>query len=545
MEVLLSLYVLALLFSAADSRKDSRGLSCVNDFVNNVSCAWDGSTVASGLDCWIVGMKSTWIRNKNRATITRNCKLKQRRNSPSGCSFVFENEEFNPFKDMPFIRVECNGTTVENITNYSPYHHIKRHPPGAPSVSCTANETRISWRPGGSPSQHLKSFTFQIQIKQRKQSWNESSTLYTQERELSVAAWKVKGPCQVRVRVKPILRQASSHWSDWSPTTSWLGATDMGAKTQDGEGVLDTSALVTLVGMFGLGFFIVALVLYRRVLKGRPVPNPSRYFHTLHSIHGGNVKEWLNPPSTPESFFTAQPCDSISPVEMCEGWDVVPTTSPSSSSTSALLHFRNDPPVGSDTIVSVVDNPSSSSSFFSNKGYFISSSSGSVAPTSLSPACFAYQENFHHLRNTLNLRLFLHPSPDGCSIYESLKREPQSPDSGLGTAKEDEDAIADERFANVEEVEVSDEEPSPAPLILRLHLPPSSARPTPNAPTLTTVPSESQEVEAAAAAAGGHYAAWPVAGAMCRSSSVPMEPCKTSYLTLKELQTATFSNKSI
>nr|XP_040047569.1 interleukin-2 receptor subunit beta [Gasterosteus aculeatus aculeatus] len=541
-QVLVTLSVLAVLFSksAADSQ-DSHGLSCVNDFVNNVSCTWDGS----GLDCWIVGMKITWAK---RATIIRSCKLKQHRNSPSGCSFVFENEEFNPFmKEMPYIRVECNGTMVENITNYSPFNHVKMHPPSVPNVSCTPNRTLISWSPGGPPSDYFKSFNFQVQIKQKNKSWNESNTLFTQEQELIVASWKVKGPCQVRVRVKPVFLRTSSHWSDWSPTTSWLGATDTGTTTQDEEGVLDTSSIVMRVGMVCLSVFIATLVLYkgcasRGLLKGRPVPNPSKYFHTLHSVHGGNVKEWLNPPSAAESFFTAQPCDSISPVEICEGWDVVATTSPSSSSSSALLHSRHDPrTAGSDTS-GVVDDSSSSSSFFSNVGYFISSSSGSLAPTGLGPAHPACRDDF---RNTLNLRLSLHPALDGCPTYESLTREPHSPDSGLGIAKEDEDGDEDERFADVEEEGASDDEPSPARLIL--HLPSQTcpcAPPAPNAPTLTTIANKSQQAEVSVAAAHGHYAAWPVPGAMCRSSSMPVEPCKTGYLTLKELQT-TFSNKSI
>uniref|UniRef100_G3NZ30 Interleukin 2 receptor, beta n=1 Tax=Gasterosteus aculeatus TaxID=69293 RepID=G3NZ30_GASAC len=484
------------------------GLSCVNDFVNNVSCTWDGS----GLDCWIVGMKITWAK---RATIIRSCKLKQHRNSPSGCSFVFENEEFNPFmKEMPYIRVECNGTMVENITNYSPFNHVKMHPPSVPNVSCTPNRTLISWSPGGPPSDYFKSFNFQVQIKQKNKSWNESNTLFTQEQELIVASWKVKGPCQVRVRVKPVFLRTSSHWSDWSPTTSWLGATDTGTTTQD-EGLCEQMlACVSVFVCTCAMSFLMARFCHSRLLKGRPVPNPSKYFHTLHSVHGGNVKEWLNPPSAAESFFTAQPCDSISPVEICEGWDVVATTSPSSSSSSALLHSRHDPrTAGSDTS-GVVDDSSSSSSFFSNVGYFISSSSGSLAPTGLGPAHPACRDDF---RNTLNLRLSLHPALDGCPTYESLTREPHSPDSGLGIAKEDEDG---------------DEDTCPC------------APPAPNAPTLTTIANKSQQAEVSVAAAHGHYAAWPVPGAMCRSSSMPVEPCKTGYLTLKELQT-TFSNKSI
>lgn len=62
----------------------------------------------------------------------------------------------------------------------------------------------------------------------------EVSTLYTQEQQLRIPAWKLKGPCQVRVRVKPSDRH-NSHWSDWSPTTSWTGATDV-ARTPTDQG---------------------------------------------------------------------------------------------------------------------------------------------------------------------------------------------------------------------------------------------------------------------------------------------------------------------
>ncbi|XP_034396097.1 interleukin-2 receptor subunit beta [Cyclopterus lumpus] len=550
MEIRVSLFVLVVLCSvlAEHSHKDLRGLSCVNDFVNNVSCSWEHSAVAPGADCRIFCMKKTWVLTDSKMlqkTITRSCKLKQHRNSTSGCSFVFENEEFNPYQDTLYIRVECNGTMVENLTNYSAYHHIKMHPPGVPNVSSTANETRISWSRGNPSSDYLTSLHFQVQIKQKNKWWNRSSTLSTPEQELSVPAGQLQGLCQVRVRVKPGVQ--GSHWSNWGPITSFLGATDVATPSR-GQELLGQTSLVMRGVMFSLGVVIVTLVLYRscairRFLKGNPVPNPSKYFHTLHSVHGGNLKKWLNPPSASEPFFTPQQCDSISPVDICESCDVVPSTSPSSGSTTALLHSGSHPSAGSDTS-GVVDNSSSSSSSsscFSNMGYFMSSSSGSSARTDPNSAYFTYREDF----NSLNLRLSLRPSLDTFLTYESLKREPQSPDSGFGIGREDED----KSVAIVEEDEVSDDDPGPPLLILSLHrpsqmCPTSSAPPPPNTPTLTLISSDSQRVEVPVAAAGGSYAVRPLAGAMYRSSSMPVEPCKTGYLTLKELQ-ATFSNKSI
>ncbi|KAK5885302.1 hypothetical protein CesoFtcFv8_019026 [Champsocephalus esox] len=160
-------------------------------------------------------------------------------------------------------------------------------------------------------------------------------------------------------------------------------------------------------------------------------------------------------------------------------------------------------------------------------GYFISSTSGnSSVRTDRNPAYFTYREDVHN-----HLLLNLCSEPDTFPNYESLKKEPQSPDSGFGFGKEDEEFVEDE--------EVFDDHP---PLLtLPLHLPLWMCSPfaatTPPSPTLISPESQPEDVPAA----GG---SWPSAGSMSRSSSMPVEPSRTGYMTLKELQT-TFSNKSI
>ncbi|XP_044188523.1 interleukin-2 receptor subunit beta [Thunnus albacares] len=544
MKILWSLYVPVVLFSlhAAHSHKDSQGLSCVNDFVDNVSCTWNGSLTGPGVDCWIFGWQKTWIFVENEiqtTAIMQNCKLKQYKDSLPGCSFVFE-KKFSCADVLPNITMKCNGTLVGKLTNYEPCYHIKMHPPSAPNVNRTDDEILISWNQGSPPSNFLKIFNFEVQIKQNHQTWQEARIFPTEDQKCRIPASQLKEifplweTLQIRVRVQPTDRPNSS-WSNWSPTTEC-------------QGQVSESWLMQFV-MVSLALVIVVMVLLywrcvsRGLLASKPVPNPSKYFHTLHSVHGGNLKKWLNPLSVSESFFTAQPCDHISPVEVCESWDVVRSTSPSSSSTTALLYFRSYPSAGSDTS-GVVDNSSSSiSSGFSNMGYFMSSSSSSSARTHPSPAYFTYKEDFCNLQNSHNLHLSLCPSLTTC---ESLKMEPQSPDSGFGI-EEDEEDKEDKR--DVVGEEVSDDHQSTPILILPLHLPsrmcPSSIPPPPlHPPSLTQISSDSQQVDATVADASGSYAAWPVAGSMYRSSSMPVEPCKTGYLTLKELQT-TFSNKSI
>ncbi|CAK6977694.1 interleukin-2 receptor subunit beta [Scomber scombrus] len=548
MEMLWSLYMLVVLFSvhAAHSHKDSQGLSCVNDLVNNVTCTWDGSLKDPGVDCWISGLKQTTIvtdDGRKTVTIIRSCKLKQYKDSPPGCSFVFEKNKFNTFESMPNISMECNGTLLDYLTKYKPVEHIQMQPPGAPNVNCTGNEISISWSLDSLTSQFLKSFDFQVQIKRNHQTWE---TFSTPEQELQLQM-QMKGVCLVRVRVMPFDRQ-HSHWSKWSPTTECQG-TEREEPFPGHHSVSESWSGLRQFLIPSLVFIIIVLaVLYwicvSKILAREPVPNPSKYFHTLHSVHGGNLKTWLNPLSAPESFFTAQPCDEISAVKVGESWDVAPSTSPSSS---ALLHFRSYPSAGSDTS-GVVDNSSSSvSSGFSNMGYFMSSSSSSSARTDPSSDYFTYKEDLRNSQNSHNLRLSLCPLLTTSQTYESLKREPHSPDSGFGIGEEEEEDKDDN--SDVTGEEVSDDHQSAPFLILPLHLPswmcPATIPPPPlHPPSLTQISSESQQVDVTVAAANGSYAAWPVAGAMYRSSSMPVEPCKTGYLTLKELQT-TFSNKSI
>uniref|UniRef100_A0A3Q1EMV9 Fibronectin type-III domain-containing protein n=1 Tax=Acanthochromis polyacanthus TaxID=80966 RepID=A0A3Q1EMV9_9TELE len=435
-------------------------LLCTNDFVNNVRCTWNRSSVGPDVDCWIFGEKKG-IKPKSKI-------------------------------QPEIIIVKCNDTLVENLENYTPHNHIKMHPPGVLNISSNGSDTLISWRPGCPVSRFFTSFDFQVQIKQNNQSWREARTLSTQEQELRIPAWQLIGHWQVRARVKPTKRN-NSHWSNWSPTTSWVGAT----------GRVDTSDN-----------------------QGSPA---------------FLVSKWLNPLSVSEPFFTAEPCDHISSVEVCEDWDV-PSASPSSGFISSLVYFQSYPAPNTDTI-GVIDNSSSSSSF-SNMGYFMSSSSSLLARADpMSP----YQDNYHNPNNSNNLKpkSSLCPSHTTCPAYESLKSEPQSPDSGFGIRKGDEKE--DEKDMGIDGEQVLDDCNSHF-LILPLHLPSQTCSPSLSPvcfhpASVAQIFSDSQQVDACVMTAG-ITSGQLMTGAICRSASMPMEPSKSGYLTLKELQT-TFSNKSI
>ncbi|PWA33238.1 hypothetical protein CCH79_00013678 [Gambusia affinis] len=506
-ETLVALWM-SLVLIPAHSHKASPGLVCTNDFVNNVSCSWTGAGLGSAEDCSISGQKIFWIHREQHLH-SQSCKLKQHRNSSLGCSFVFGNTEFSGYDVMPSIFLKCNGTLVEKITDYKPDEHIKMPPPGAPQVNITANFTLISWSLGNPVSKYFTSgFDFQLQIKQRQQQWRDSRNVSTRQRELRSEVGKLKGLLEVRVRVNPVGRPGS-HWSDWSLTTSWE---DLKDEKSHSHSTSDQNTVRWILSALGLFLVTVIIVLAhsktRGLLKGKPLPNPSEYFQSLHTVHQGNLKEWLNPFSGSQSFFVTPSCDRISHVVVCEDWN---DGASSPSPTNGLIYN------------------SSSRSSFSNVGYFMSSSSGGgSARTYSNPACFAYQDSFQDPRHIHGLHFPLCDSLASYPEYESLKREPESPDSGFGIMKEDE-MKETQRAISKEGGEVLNDQSSPL-LFLHLHLP-SRPPSSPSAhPSTLTQPSESQQMDIDET----DTAAQPAAGTMCRSSSMPVEPFRTGYLTLKE-----------
>ncbi|XP_015234061.1 PREDICTED: interleukin-2 receptor subunit beta-like [Cyprinodon variegatus] len=518
--------------------KDPTELHCVNDFVNNVSCTWTGSWVDSAEDCLISAEKEYTNENWELIIITRTCKLEKRKKSSLGCSVVFENTRFVGTEVMPSIRLMCNRTLVKEIKKYEPAAHIKMHPPRAPQVNKTSNFTLISWSLGEPVSRYSFGFSYQLQIKQKEQQWENSAKLYTDKKEMKVRDGELQGHLEVRVRVKPLKRN-NSHWSEWSGITSWQEIAEKKDSTPEQIPVRWILLPLSLC-------LIIVLVLAQfkscktlGLFKGKQISNPSEYFH---SVHQGNLKEWLNPLSGTQSFFEPPPCDQFSHVEVCEDWnETAPSPSPTSSSRTAFFHFQRSQTSSLETS----DMPYNSSSFstFSNKGYFLSSSSGDSAGANPNLTYFTYQDNFQNLPCIPNFSPCdpLTPYPE----YESLNRQPESPDSGFGFMKEDE--MKETGVICKEGKEVLSDGKLPSPLLLiPLQLPSRPPFSPPATPATLIQPPESPQMDVAEIDTGTStsLAAQPVSGAMSRSSSMPVEPYETGYMTLKELQ-MTFSNKSI
>uniref|UniRef100_A0A674P286 Fibronectin type-III domain-containing protein n=1 Tax=Takifugu rubripes TaxID=31033 RepID=A0A674P286_TAKRU len=393
---------------------------------------------------------------------------------------------------------------LSTVLRLAPYtldkHHVsvcavKMNPPTAPVVNTTANDSSISWGPSA-PWSRFESGEFHVQIKQTNQQWEVSA-----RNSLRVPSSKMTGLCDVRVRVRPN-ESPNKYWSNWSPTTSWFEEVIMCSCSSNilvGPHMLYVYERPhkhsTIVCVFVVCLIICSFSIYKK----KPVPNPSKYFCTLQSLYEGNLKAWLNPA---EAFFITQPIEGISAIEVCDA-AVASVSPPSSVFPSA--------PMQSDASGS---SPSLSSFF--NIGYFPSSSFSGSAPTVRSPASSAYPDEGDS--GDAGVSGSLCSSFGNTRSYESLKRESQSPDSGFSFRKEDESKETDS--------EVSGDQICPL-LGLLPQRPPK--------PPLLSPPHLSSGDPPVDSAEGG---------SVCRSSSMNEQPCRTGYLTLKELH-MTFSNKSI
>ncbi|XP_037111834.1 interleukin-2 receptor subunit beta isoform X2 [Syngnathus acus] len=526
MEALRPYLVLAAVFSLhALDCKNVQGLTCVNDFINNVTCTLNSPSVD---DCIIHGYKKIRFRKDGMTQariISRSCEVKQHRNALPGCNFVFENRNFTFFERMPNISMKCNGTLVEHLQNYEPENHIKMHPPGLPNVSLTDKEIVIDWRPGSPRSVLLEAFDYQVQIQKSDPMTKDVKIIPTTKAQFRIAAEMLKDKHQVRVKVKPAQKE-QSQWSEWSPSASLVGPRSENTEWNLSQMLIIVAVLTILVVMI-----VMTLVFYKcsiglRVAKVKPVPNPSKYFRTLD---GSKLKEWLNP-NCAESLHTAQSVDRISPVEVCES---------QLGSNSAPQPPSNTQASGCSDDNRLVENSSSSSSCFSNLGYFVSESSSSSVQTEPNPVYFAYKDDLHILHKAHNpkLHLFLPPSLSKSPSCDSLKRGTQSPDSGFCMERDVLDVEEDQQNLNGEQVSGHR---SSSHLSLPLHLPVKRSSPS----TPSQISSDSAQMHTPVLAANVSATGWPVACATYRPSSMPMESSKAGYFILQEIQT-TSSNASI
>ncbi|KAG1936522.1 interleukin-9 receptor [Pimephales promelas] len=438
---------------------------------------------------------------------------------------------------MP-LSVTCNGSVRFNL-HFQPGRHIKTQPPDKPTVS----RDNITWSKGSNFPQNIKQYEFQLQFKalnigwEKAKLWNISHESYVllNHRFLTVGE-----EYQARVRVKPVEPINSNHfkgeWSDWSPTVTWrseIGEPLVKPKDEVSSQVLDDMRVILIIG-FHVLFVLsgLSLVIYKtkksnRLLKPnhQHVPDPSRYFQPLHTVHGGNFRNWLGCQNSDGPFLTPQSCDDILPVEISDVWDLSLLDPNAQMSTAALVHSNQ-----MDSGLENSGTSHASSSVFSNMGYFYSKSlSGSLYLESC-PVYFTY----HPEEGTSS------PLSSAGSSYDCLQtpsyqmEQPMSPDSGLDMPEEqncEEDQDQEDQDAEVEGHAL-------VSFIMSLQGSHGAVHPAESFAPVPIITPWSEPVRAPSCSSTVERAE----GAVVRPSSL-IEPCGSGYLTLKEMQK--YSNKSI
>ncbi|XP_018598509.2 interleukin-2 receptor subunit beta-like [Scleropages formosus] len=535
---LLSSNVLLLLLQSQLSTC-TQSLTCVNDYINNITCVWNSSKTQPGVPCTLSGTK---------AEKTRTCALKPLHGANGilqRCHLVFEQNSFIALDKIP-LSVKCGNSTVAVWKDYMPSNNIKMHPPN----KIVVNLANVSWSPGTPLSQRIFSYHFQFQFKLQTQQWEDVQQINVQNKQqwlkLNEDNLDKGATYEARVRVKPDVHLVGE-WSDWSPVATWRSEVGEPLRAKEAKreplgDSLDSVALtvVTVTGVVCLALLVLVCTIFRDKwvdkVKFQHIPDPSKYFDNLTSMHGGNFQAWLKSTYAPHSFDIRQFSEDISSVEVSAVKDTAPLTCLDYSSLAE--HWD-----------------SSGQSFYSNMGYFYSRYPGSyeIEPCSL---YFSYQPGEGLSGREKDTQSTVNPGPlQSSSSYERLEQlreaggQPQASDSGFGTLKDVQEETGEEAEAKEEEEgrlkDSADRSPSapalsyPTPFQMPPFLPhyPQALNNFPQ--FLLPLPRFGLNIESCAPAPLEQPGVPPG-----RSASVKLEPSSGGYMSLQDMP-GNGGNKSI
>ncbi|KAK7174389.1 hypothetical protein R3I93_001564 [Phoxinus phoxinus] len=519
-------FIFIILYGTGQSNNIQTDLSCVSDYLTKISCVWRSSTNYSDQPCELIGIKD----NKRCELVPLSSQL----HSTRSCFITYEKKLFF-FINKFWLSVTCNGS-VRTTLHFHPGRHIKTQPPDKPTVSWD----NITWSKGSNFPQDIKEYEFQLQFKATNTSWE-----MARHRNISHESYvlldhhllTVGEEYQARVRVKPVepinRGYFRGEWSHWSPAVSWRSeiGKPLVKPGDESSPVPDYMRVVLIIGfhvllvLSGLSLVIYKIKKSNRLLKPnhQHVPDPSRYFQPLHTVHGGNFRNWLGCQNSNGPFLTPQSCDDISPVEISDIWDL---SLLSAEMSTAALDRSNQMDSGLENS----GTSHASSSGFSNIGYFYSKSlSGSLHLESC-PVYFTYRTE----EGTSSTLLSPGSSYDCLQTPSYQMEQPMSPDSGFGipgeqNCEEDQDD-ADQDAAAEGHALVS--------FIMSLQGSLGAVRPAESFAPVSIITPWSEPVRAPSCSSPSERAE----GAVVRPSSM-VEPSGSGYLTLKEMQK--YSNKSI
>ncbi|KAG7491460.1 hypothetical protein MATL_G00003980 [Megalops atlanticus] len=515
METVWLFHLFLLLIIQPQPGNTHKNLTCLNDYIRTTTCIWDSTETAPNIVCSLHG--TVGKRNKSKA----HCKLKpldSQNPTLRRCQLVFT-RDFGKTDKIP-IDVTCGNSTepVVQIERYQPHLNIKMNPPGIPTIS----NDNVSWTRGSPFSETLEFYQFQLQYTQADQHIEDGERIELLNKEMwCVLSEKLQKGARykARVRVRPS-EDYRGEWSHWSPVASWTS--EAGRLPGPSERWLEVMIGCTALALLLLSIIIIVPRHTSWIYKVscQSVPDPAKYFDTLHLVHNGNFQKWLGPMFPPESFDILQHSEDISPVEV------------TNKDTDTLFRREN---------IAALEQWESSgqSSSFSNIGYFYSRYPYDSEPCSV---YFSYQATAGTAEEKKEEREAVKNGPiEMCSSYECLQKcgdrkeeeeEPIHPDSGFGVGSDDQESDED-REDEDRLSELSDTASGSHPMPLLPFRPPLRKSPFPSFFSHNGLGSPHLPFPLGAALASNHTSR-QIEENLCKACFGNIEPSSGGYMPVKD-----------
>ncbi|XP_020838180.1 interleukin-2 receptor subunit beta isoform X2 [Phascolarctos cinereus] len=336
--------------------KDSPQLSCFYNSKANISCTWKPEPTLRVEQCHLYGT------SKRQQPANRSCELLRVMPTLWTCDLILGEIDSQPLTvvDVLVMKVSCliGGQRMVMQEEFRPFEKIRLM---ALSDLCLIQQeehaSNVSWAVPLCSHYLEDNLVFEARYKIQGSSWEKATMLPINQNQRWVYIEKLSPGTkyEFQVRGKPEIKGASAFWSPWSQTLIF----------QTKPQVSTFKWLIHIImGLCGVvSIFLVLLLVpkwysqkwLKKVLKCH-IPDPSKFFSSLSTEHGGDFQKWLSSPFPIASFTTSVLAPEISPLEVMQ---------------------KEDPNLGlllSKELVPAYRSPETSghslSSCFTNQGYF-------------------------------------------------------------------------------------------------------------------------------------------------------------------------------
>ncbi|XP_062444624.1 interleukin-9 receptor-like [Rhea pennata] len=285
------------LFGGGRGRELPGSLSCLNNYVNTVSCTWEVEEPV-GKGPFHLHFTNLWSKGKNAS-----CKLTARESVQNQyhctvrlASQILETDGYRVFLQGNFFG---SNHTYVTFPEYSPREHIKLDPPSNLQANITASKCQIRW---SVPWYLTEILQYELQYKEHSTSWeiasNKTPTSSLPQIEIEATEFLsgIIYIARVRCKVSENERSYHSQWSEWSQTTLFQRA----GIPQLSEKLFNIRTTQFL--FIPLSFVTVLYVFWNCKLSSRAkslsclnIPTPAAFFQPLYNSHNGNFKDWVGP----------------------------------------------------------------------------------------------------------------------------------------------------------------------------------------------------------------------------------------------------------